>query len=701
MNRASFLLKILLFIGINNSHEIRILPSLGNYESKIDTDPNPQTVMGDFVNWITSHSATKLENIRVLTSANEDSSFIINTLLSDSRCKSSLTVTLGSYLTYKDISIPSIVLIHIDSLNRNPEPENFYNHIDLSGWIKKFASRKLDHFLFVGKEESIKIVWNNPILNPLKWKWGYATDSNNIFVPISQADKPLDPSVFDSVELLEQEFKTQEFATGHNIKGRRYLTTAWDKCTPYFFVAETYPDGRMDFDGMNFRIFNESFQRFNFSIDLRPSFDATYGEYLPNKTWTGMIGEMLYKQYDICMQVGPQIVWNHIFDYSMSLTDIQINFVTVKPTLELHWQAFFHPFSNTVWILLLLACLTVTFCMYMVLKFGHFMMSFPMSSNNVYSKISKLFASENSLFLSFMVPYKIALEQHTPIPKDARVLTSAWLLAIIILATAYKTEIMSSLTLPTPTKVPTTISELVARHDYTAIINAVGEIELNMYQTSELPKIKELMRRGLFEESQYNCLIATILRPKTVCFSWCPLLLLAAAEKTTVDLSIDPYVLSNDAVANSYLAIGFAKDSPYVDGFEPIIAAFFESGIYGMWETDIYMKQRKKGYSIYKNSTSSTASKKLISITDELKGIKGLLKPLKIKHLKIMFFIETIGLLLAIIGFVFEMLSTSSIVLTRKLRKKFEILKTLKVELRSIKHNKKATFVNVKSVSSL
>lgn len=597
----------------------------------------------NLIKWIAMSCTMKVNTIRIVS---ENKHFVENILSSIAGWDMFSQIT-GLDVQQSHVKVSSVVVVHLTNIDIDYSNVFPSKSSSLVEWIEKYANKKWDHFLFVGTATQIGKVWEHKVLNTLKWKWGCSLPEPDhdsmLFTPIQQLDDPLQPTKFKNIKNFDNFFRPAMLGMGHNIRGRKFRCTGWAKASPYFFISKTHVNGESEFDGTMLRILRESSKRFNFTTEIYGNDEKTYAEY-KNGTWTGIVGDLLdvHKQIDICIHLGPQIIWFDLFDFSNSMTSLKILFVTVQPVPEVQWEAFLHPFSITVWICLLLTCLLISTFMLI---------------NTKCLDIIGISGKERLLFRSIMTPYKLALEQSTKIIPGTRFLSGVWLLLIIVTGSAYRTQIISALTFPSETLLPKTNLELVARPDYKVILNNIGEVEIALFQTSESPAIQALAKRASYESSQFECIKSIILNPKTVCFSWCPMLLLVAAEKAIVDINVDPFVLSYDAVASSELSVGFKKNSPYYAGFSYIINAIYEGGFYKLWNTDIYNQQKRKGFALFKNSTGSLMHKKLKSITDEVKSGTGV-KPLKVAHLKMMFFVEIIGLAIALLTFFCEIAVT-------------------------------------------
>ncbi|CAL8104018.1 unnamed protein product [Orchesella dallaii] len=570
------------------------------------------------------------------------------------------TIIAGLDVRFRDpnISVRSAVFVILEDLNLDSELETgnwnsslLPNKTNLYQWFKQVGSRRRDHVIFVGKKNLIQKYWEHPKLNQLAWKWGLATDSGEIFASISfGVENPLLPTLFKDIPSLREYLKhyPTNFKMGHNIRGRTIRFTAWIGAPPYFVIRDVNPDGTETYDGTNFRIFNESFTKFNYTMLVQKTGGNVYSALLPNGTWAGMVANLYYDErgFDVCFYLSPQIFWYDILDFSDTVTSLGLYFVTLEKGPEIQWDAFLHPFQLNVWVMLISSCLLMVVFMHVSYKYGR---------NGIGASASDA-EDGNAWFLWVITPYKIALEQNTSLPEgtQAQILSLVWFYVILITGAAYRTEIISSLTFPSAPNLPRTNAELAAATDYTVMLNYIGEVEKSSIETSKLQSVVELRKRLIYQPDTFECISEMVLNPKTICYAWCPLIQLVASEILTVDLKIDPYVQSNEALAFASIAVPFKKDSVYVDGFNPIILASFESGLYNFWDKDVFMKIRMKGYAAYKRTkVESLLISKMKEITEQLKDVR-VRRPLTVEHFKMMFCILIGGLVIASISFVCE-----------------------------------------------
>ncbi|CAL8109210.1 unnamed protein product [Orchesella dallaii] len=506
----------------------------------------------------------------------------------------------------------------------------------ISNWIKQYNNRRRDHFIFTGNKLSLLQLWEEGVINKLHGKWGYTTDTNEFLYSLE-----LNPA-FPYFTTRVDEIRVPHTLIGRNIRGRHFRFSTWPLAPPYVFISAVKPNGERVADGAHVRIFSESFSTFNFTYYLHLTHDATYGRLLDNGTWTGMIGDLVDdgREFDSCLFAAPTVAWYQLFDFAGALSIAGVRFLTPKPLSEMRWQAFLTPFKPTLWFSLVLIYLKMVVLMFLFEKLS--------TAPKTNSKTSGSFVT------SAMVVFQIAVEQNAKVPPGNKLLAGLWLLLIIISGTAYKSQVFSSLTLPFTDKLPSTYRDLALHPDYTMFLNNLGGLEADYFEHSESPSIRQIAKNLQYKPNPMDCFSSAVLNPKSVCTGWVPFLKYMFAESASPDPHISPVHISSDAVMTTSVSVPFSKYSPFVDGFAPIISAFWESGIYVTWENDVLRIQTKKGFAKYNENPNSSFNKKLRGIIDDFLG-RNSRKPLKISNLKMMFAILVAGNILSLLTFLVEL----------------------------------------------
>lgn len=539
----------------------------------------------------------------------------------------------------------SIFLLNMDTKLEWKYPTSNLENFTLQS-IATFCHRQRDHFIFIGEKQTISSLWKIPKINRLRFRWGYTTDTNEFMSRVEGL--PLEPLFSKSSE----RFSVTRNDFGNNVHGRHIKIAGYAHVPPYHFIRENDANGKPIYDGSHVRLFHEASLIFNFTYELFSDEEAgSYGEILPNGSWTGMIGAVTSETYDLVLYLGPSLIWQPLFDFSGSLSGAAVRFMTPRPTSEIRWQAFLHPFRLTLWVALMALFVFVLISILIVMYVATTMLP---------KKVTRF----PPVIATTMMTFAIAMEQTAHIPRGVRMICGAWLVFSIIIGTAYKSQVMSSLTLPFSEKPPSTYQELAQHKDYKSILNNIGGLEVAYFQSNDSQLISTIAKTMKYEPVPINCIAKAVLNPKTVCAGWFPFLEYTMAEWASPDAKISSSYISVDPAIQTIVSVAFQKYSPYSQGFAPIINGFWESGIYRVWEGDVLRIHKNKGVSNYRKNPETPLNKRLMTIIEDISGGNEE-KPLKLSNLKMMFAILVSGVCIAVSIFLCE----STIHLYRLLRK--------------------------------
>lgn len=502
-------------------------------------------------------------------------------------------------------------------------------------WIELYSNRRNDLFIFVAEELTISRLWAKHKLNQIGNRWGYALDSGQYIGRME--GRPCEVIHVNYVNQLPSRIPV--FAG--NIGGRHLKLSGWAHVPPYHFISETTKNGQLVFDGTNVRIFKESSSIFNFTYEIySDEAAASYGQLLENGSWTGMIGAVYSGEYDIVIYLGPSLLWYPMFDFVGVLSGAGIKFLTTKPISELKWQAFLHPFRLSLWLTLLVVFLVVLVLVLTLMKWTSF-------------KIQDEGGNLRILLLSAFLTFQIAMEQNSRIPEGVRMVCGSWVLFSIIIGTAYKSQVMSSLTFPFTEQPPSTYQELASHKDYKSYLNNIGGLEAAYFRSNESQLIIMIAKSLTFEPTPIKCIEKSVVNPKTVCIGWCPFLEYVMAERASPDVKVSPFIVSPDIVMQVAVSVAFQKRSPLSEGFTKIVSSFWESGIYGVWENDVHHIHKRKGVENFQKNPNTLMNSRLKAVIDDISSGNEE-KPLKISNLQMMFALLAIGVVLSTVTFAGE-----------------------------------------------
>lgn len=583
--------------------------------------------VGTLISRILSEHNIFLSTLKISTQSNEELDHWLNTL---GQLSPFISVEVKSRPTGKPITVVALILQ--DTITSQIQQTNY-----IEPWLKSFFNIQNDHFIFIGGKSAVQEVFKVHQINQLRFRWGFALDSEEFFYRIE--GEPSKPGILDEVSKI---VRGNEIAS--NIRGRHLKVAGWAHVPPYHFIQEVDKNGNTVYDGSNVRLFQQSSHFFNYTFELYSEDEATsYGVLLENGSWTGMVGAVYNGGYDVCLYLGPALIWHSMFDFAGSLSDAAIRFLTEQPISEIKWQAFLHPFQISLWISLLILFLIVLFIILMLLRWSQFNSSV-MPSKSL------------CLVESTLLTYKIALEQTVNIPSGVKIICGAWLIFSIIMGTAYKSQVMSSLTFPFTERPPSTFRELAQNKKYKSNLNNIGGLEVSYFQSNDSQLIHEIAKTMSYQPIPINCIAKAVLNPKSVCIGWFPFLQYVVAEYASPDTKVMPIYLTGDPVMPTTVSFAFKKHSPYTQGFTPIINSFWESGIYSFWESDVLHIHKNKGLENYKSDPNTILNIQLKSIIDAIGESNGE-KPLQMSNLKFSFGVLVFGACFGVTVFVTELIS--------------------------------------------
>jgi hypothetical protein len=146
-----------------------------------------------------------------------------------------------------------------------------------------------------------------------------------------------------------------------NLMGRKLKVTA-PPAPPLVLISPSKSNPKENtIQGQQQHILEGMATKYNFTYSLFTSHQT--GSKLPNGTWTGVMGEILYGRADIGLSVATAYDRNEIADFTSSVFYAFLVLVSTKPVPVFEWEAIFYPFKDTAW-LALIGSMLVTFFLY-------------------------------------------------------------------------------------------------------------------------------------------------------------------------------------------------------------------------------------------------------------------------------------------------------------------------------------------------
>ncbi|KAL9872985.1 glutamate ionotropic receptor NMDA type subunit 1 isoform 1-T4 [Glossina fuscipes fuscipes] len=347
-------------------------------------------------------------------------------------------------------------------------------------------------------------------------------------------------------------------------------------------------------------------QRINFTYNLALSPDGQFGHYIlknssssslppspPRKEWTGLIGELVNERAD--MIVAPLTINPERAEYIEFSKPFKYQGITIlekKPSRSSTLVSFLQPFSNTLWILVMVSVHVVALVLYLLDRFspfGRFKLSHADSHEEKPLNLS------SAVWFAWGVLLNSGIGEGTPRSFSARVLGMVWAGFAMIIVASYTANLAAFLVLERPKTKLSGINDARLRNTMENLTCATvkgssvdmyfrRQVELsNMYRTMEANNydtaeqaIEDVKKGQVSKHStairiSIICIQKSFIR-KLMAFIW-------DSSRLEYEASKDcELVTAGELFGRSGYGIGLQKGSPWTDAVTLAILEFHESG---------------------------------------------------------------------------------------------------------------------------
>lgn len=519
---------------------------------------------------------------------------------------------------------------------------NACNSSNLNALIQQTVNPKLDFILFIfnidnstnDQETTNKYLIEFPVIPKLLHK---------ILLTLSYHSSSIKPSIL--IESLDNfasekkpvlislpyvpEYPVKNVRMGYNLYGRHFLISS-TYAPPYFYTYKPDNSSKLENKGTYTNIFISASLHFNFTYTITND-GIGYGIRLDNGTWTGKYARVYYPDsgYDIAI-----LLPNHYLmrrgDRSVSISELNLGFVMAVPSKShVPWYAFCQPFLVYVWVLLLGTALILGMIFAVVVYLFEYNASY-----------------ETILNVATFLPLSVALEQSTSeIPRSVRGYLVIWVLACLVLGTAYKSKLRAFIMFPLVKQIPYTFSELSHLTDFKVTLMMLGNMEHNFFlEKSPLDTfwVKKLRKRLVVEYDWIKCLRTAVTVERHACITWKTGKAIIA-QRLTLNTTIKPYWQSKENILQVFCGLAFQENSIFSTAFDLIVSSVHEMGIMKKWGSDLtYELEYTGGQQLIKDEGNSKLVRKLIQVA---KGEEDK-SPLKMRSLWGVFGLLGVGIIL-------------------------------------------------------
>lgn len=363
--------------------------------------------------------------------------------------------------------------------------------------------------------------------------------------------------------------------------------------------------------------------KYNFTAKFIPSTGGGTGRRQSNGSWVGTVGDVLNGRADIGQVTGHIYGRDTIVQFSNTIQYIWLTFASSIPQPYYSWKSVYRPFSNSVWACILLSCV--------------------ISSAVLYINLKRNTSGQGTLGATVLILLTGAMEQDIKCPSAAhsyRFMISVWLVFILLVATAYRSQLVIFLLFPSILPVPSTFDEL-ARSNYHISLHYVHGAAYSLIKNSANPTFMAIYQRMDLDESVLNCLGRVTRESGFACIVWQVAEHSARHENLSDRYGYVPMVNARDTSAMTSLGLIYRKGSILKETFDQTISQAFDMGLVEKWkqfDSEVLRKRRNTfpDYSKFQQDNHQ--------------------KYLKLKHLSGTFYMLLVGFSVTILAFPVELI---------------------------------------------
>ncbi|TDG47571.1 hypothetical protein AWZ03_006010 [Drosophila navojoa] len=321
-------------------------------------------------------------------------------------------------------------------------------------------------------------------------------------------------------------------------------------------------------------------KRINFTYDLALSPDGQFGHYiLKNNTgamtlrkeWTGLIGELVNERAD--MIVAPLTINPERAEYIEFSKPFKYQGITIlekKPSRSSTLVSFLQPFSNTLWILVMVSVHVVALVLYLLDRFSPFG-RFKLSHSD--SNEEKALNLSSAIWFAWGVLLNSGIGEGTPRSFSARVLGMVWAGFAMIIVASYTANLAAFLVLERPKTKLSGINDARLRNTMENLTCATvkgSSVDMYFRRQVELSNMYRTMESNNYVTAEQA--IQDVKKGKLMAFIW-------DSSRLEYEASKDcELVTAGELFGRSGYGIGLQKGSPWTDAVTLAILEFHESG---------------------------------------------------------------------------------------------------------------------------
>ncbi|KAJ9591934.1 hypothetical protein L9F63_001536, partial [Diploptera punctata] len=292
----------------------------------------------------------------------------------------------------------------------------------------------------------------------------------------------------------------------------------------------------------------------------------------PKKEWTGLIGELVNERAD--MIVAPLTInleRAEFIEFSKPFKYQGITILEKKPLQSTTVVSFLQPFSNTLWILVLVSVNVVALVLYLLDRFSPFSL---LKKTNSEAAEENALNMQSALWFAWSVLLNSGIGEGTPKSCCTRVLGMIWAGFAMIIFASYTANLAAFLVLARPKTKLTGINDARLRNTMENLTYATvrgSAVDMYFQRQAELSNMYRTMEANNYDTAE--AAIRDVKNGKLMAFIW-------DSARLEYEAAQDcELVTSGELFGHSGYGIGLTKGSRWADAVTIAILNFHESGV--------------------------------------------------------------------------------------------------------------------------
>ncbi|XP_015598451.1 glutamate [NMDA] receptor subunit 1 isoform X2 [Cephus cinctus] len=316
----------------------------------------------------------------------------------------------------------------------------------------------------------------------------------------------------------------------------------------------------------------------NFTYSLALSPDGQFGNYMiknssggGKKEWTGLIGELVNERADMIvapLTINPERA--EFIEFSKPFKYQGITILEKKPSRSSTLVSFLQPFSNTLWILVMVSVHVVALVLYLLDRFSPFG-RFKLANTDGTEEDALNLSS--AIWFAWGVLLNSGIGEGTPRSFSARVLGMVWAGFAMIIVASYTANLAAFLVLERPKTKLTGINDARLRNTMENLTCATvkgSAVDMYFRRQVELSNMYRTMEANNYDTAEEA--IHDVKIGKLMAFIW-------DSSRLEFEAAQDcELVTAGELFGRSGYGIGLQKGSPWADAVTLAILDFHESG---------------------------------------------------------------------------------------------------------------------------